>query len=155
MAGILRLIEAERQGTSVDRTLCHELLRMLSSLGIYESSFQEPFLEDSAAFYEAEGLSRLHSSDVPEYLLHCEVRHGLDSGKTACCLARRDTATSGCGLYLQVPGALRGAAFPPAWDLHIRACCIGLGAVAAAQGVCDFMMSLVVARHNKCHGKTL
>ena len=79
VAGILRLIEAERQGTSVDRTLCHELLRMLSSLGIYESSFQEPFLEDSATFYEAEGLSRLLSSDVPEYLLHCEVRHGLDS----------------------------------------------------------------------------
>ena len=83
MAGILRLIEAERQGTSVDRTLCHELLRMLSSLGIYESSFQEPFLEDSAAFYEAEGLSRLLSSDVPEYLLHCEVRHRLDSSVSA------------------------------------------------------------------------
>lgn len=74
MAGILRLIESERQGNSVDRQLCHDLLRMLSSLGIYETSFQDHFLEDSRAFYEVEGLAKLQSSDVPSYLLHCEVR---------------------------------------------------------------------------------
>ena len=73
MAGILRLIERERQGNSVDRMLCSELLRMLTSLGLYESSFQQDFLDDSQAFYEAEGLSKLQSSDIPAYLLHCEV----------------------------------------------------------------------------------
>ena len=57
----------------MDRLLCHELLRMLSSLGIYESSFQGPFLEDSRNFYELEGLSRMQGSDMPGYLLHCEV----------------------------------------------------------------------------------
>lgn len=73
VAGILRLIESERQGNSVDRMLCSELLRMLTSLGLYESSFQQDFLDDSRSFYEAEGLSRLQSSDIPAYLLHCEV----------------------------------------------------------------------------------
>ena len=73
VAGILRLIESERQGHSVDRMLCSELLRMLTSLGLYEPAFQQDFLDDSQAFYEAEGLSKLQSSDIPSYLLHCEV----------------------------------------------------------------------------------
>ena len=46
---------------------------MLTSLGLYELSFQQDFLDDSRAFYEAEGLSKLQSSDIPAYLLHCEV----------------------------------------------------------------------------------
>lgn len=73
MAGILRLIESERRGNSVDRALCSELLRMLSSLGLYESAFQPDFLAESRVFYEAEGLDKLLSSDIPTYLLHCEV----------------------------------------------------------------------------------
>ena len=73
VAGILRLIESERQGNTVDRSLCSELLRMLTSLGLYEPSFQQDFLEDSRAFYEAEGLNKLQNSDIPAYLLHCEA----------------------------------------------------------------------------------
>lgn len=73
VAGILRLIESERQGNTIDRSLCSELLRMLTCLGLYDSSFQQEFLDDSRAFYEAEGLSKLQSSDIPSYLLHCEV----------------------------------------------------------------------------------
>lgn len=73
VAGILRLIEVERQGSTIDRTLCSELLRMLTALGLYESSFQHDFLNDSKAFYDLEGLGRLQSSDIPAYLLHCEV----------------------------------------------------------------------------------
>ena len=79
MAGILRLIEAERQGNTVDRMLISELLRMLTSLGLYESSFQQEFLDDSRTFYEVEGLRRLQTLDVPGYLSHCEVsRHAFD-----------------------------------------------------------------------------
>lgn len=77
------MIEAERHGQSIDRALCHELLRMLGSLGIYEAAFQEQFLEDSRAFYEVEGQNVLQSSDVPAYLLHCEVSPSTPACKPA------------------------------------------------------------------------
>ena len=47
---------------------------MLTSLGIYGQAFEEPFLEDTATFYETEGVVQLQSLDVPDYLAHCEVR---------------------------------------------------------------------------------
>ena len=46
---------------------------MLTSLGLYESNFEQDFLSDSRAFYEVEGFNKLQTSDVPTYLLHCEV----------------------------------------------------------------------------------
>lgn len=40
MAGLLQLIQAERNGDTVNRLLLAHLLRMLSALGIYQTSFQ-------------------------------------------------------------------------------------------------------------------
>jgi len=38
--GLLMLIEKERQGDAVDRTLLKSLLRMLSDLQIYQDAFE-------------------------------------------------------------------------------------------------------------------
>lgn len=79
--GMLRLIEAERGGETVNRQLLNHLLRMLTGLGIYEDAFQGPFLEQTAQFYAAEGAQVMQQTDVPDYLIHCEVR----AGGCACC----------------------------------------------------------------------
>lgn len=38
--GLLLLIDRERQGDTVDRSLLKSLLRMLSDLGIYQEAFE-------------------------------------------------------------------------------------------------------------------
>ena len=74
VVGLLLLIESERRGDAVDRALLAKLLRCFSALGIYAGAFQAPFLTQTGEFYAAEGLQLMASTDVPEYLQHCEVR---------------------------------------------------------------------------------
>ena len=73
MAGLLGLIESERNGEAVDKLLLKHLVRMFSSLGIYSSTFEEPFLEKTKQYYQLEGQQYMQQSDVADYLLHCEV----------------------------------------------------------------------------------
>ena len=49
------------------------LVRMLSDLGLYSSIFSQQLLEETSAFYRSEGERLMETSDVPHYLLHCEV----------------------------------------------------------------------------------
>lgn len=42
--GLLMLIEKERQGDTVDRTLLKSLLRMLSDLQIYQDAFETKYI---------------------------------------------------------------------------------------------------------------
>lgn len=44
--GLLMLIEKERQGDTVDRTLLKSLLRMLSDLQIYQEAFETKYIVD-------------------------------------------------------------------------------------------------------------
>ncbi|CAK9238319.1 unnamed protein product [Sphagnum troendelagicum] len=74
VSGLLRLIEQERMGETVDRTLLKHLLRMFSALGIYSESFERQFLECTADFYAAEGTRFMQQTDVPDYLKHVEAR---------------------------------------------------------------------------------
>ncbi|XP_078063862.1 cullin-4A-like [Mustelus asterias] len=53
--GILLLIEKERNGEVVDRSLIRSLLSMLSDLQVYQESFEHRFLEDTNCLYAAEG----------------------------------------------------------------------------------------------------
>uniref|UniRef100_A0A8C1YTL8 Cullin 4B n=1 Tax=Cyprinus carpio TaxID=7962 RepID=A0A8C1YTL8_CYPCA len=53
--GILLLIERERSGEAVDRSLLRSLLSMLSDLQIYQDSFEQRFLEETNRLYAAEG----------------------------------------------------------------------------------------------------
>ena len=73
VAGLLALIEAERNGETVDKALLKHLVRMFTSLGTYAGSFEEPFLAKTTQYYQQEGQQYMQESDVAEYLLHSEV----------------------------------------------------------------------------------
>ena len=62
------LIEQERHGDMVDRSLLKSLLRMLSDLQIYKDAFEKKFLLATEKLYAAEGQRLINERDVPEYL---------------------------------------------------------------------------------------
>ncbi|XP_072951479.1 cullin-4 [Typha angustifolia] len=74
VTGLLRLIERERLGEAIDRTLLSHLLKMFTALGIYTENFEKPFLECTSEFYAAEGMKYMQQSDIPDYLKHVESR---------------------------------------------------------------------------------
>ncbi|KAG6476099.1 cullin-4-like [Zingiber officinale] len=74
VTGLLRLIEKERQGEAIGRTILSHLLKMFTALGIYTDSFEKPFLQDTSEFYASEGVKYMQQSDVPDYLKHVDLR---------------------------------------------------------------------------------
>ncbi|EPQ19059.1 Cullin-4A [Myotis brandtii] len=72
--GILLLIEQERNGEAVDRSLLRSLLSMLSDLQVYKDSFELKFLEETNCLYAAEGQRLMQEREVPEYLNHVSKR---------------------------------------------------------------------------------
>ncbi|XP_074243519.1 cullin-4A isoform X3 [Saimiri boliviensis] len=72
--GILLLIEHERSGEAVDRSLLRSLLGMLSDLQVYKDSFELKFLEETNCLYAAEGQRLMQEREVPEYLNHVSKR---------------------------------------------------------------------------------
>ncbi|TVU44716.1 hypothetical protein EJB05_04167 [Eragrostis curvula] len=74
VTGLLRLIESERLGEAIDRTLLSHLLKMFTALGMYSESFEKPFLECTSEFYATEGVKYMQQSDIPDYLKHVELR---------------------------------------------------------------------------------
>lgn len=77
MAGLLQQIDSERRDDTVDRVLLGHVLRSMTSLGIYQTAFQTPFLQQTTEFYATEGLQLMATSDVPDYLEHAEVHSSL------------------------------------------------------------------------------
>lgn len=90
VTGLLRLIEKERSGEAVDRTLLNHLLKMFTALGIYQDIFEKPFLECTEEFYAAEAAKYMQLSDVPDYLKHVETRLQEENDK---CLLYLDANT--------------------------------------------------------------
>uniref|UniRef100_A0A8C8C1W5 Cullin family profile domain-containing protein n=1 Tax=Oncorhynchus tshawytscha TaxID=74940 RepID=A0A8C8C1W5_ONCTS len=72
--GILLLIERERSGETIDRSLLRSLLSMLSDLQIYQDSFEQRFLEETNRLYAAEGQRLMQEREVPDYLHHVNKR---------------------------------------------------------------------------------
>uniref|UniRef100_UPI00398E74BC cullin-4A-like isoform X2 n=1 Tax=Pristiophorus japonicus TaxID=55135 RepID=UPI00398E74BC len=72
--GILLLIEKERNGEAVDKSLIRSLLSMLSDLQVYQESFEQRFLEETNCLYAAEGQRLMQEREVPEYLHHVNKR---------------------------------------------------------------------------------
>ncbi|XP_053230642.1 cullin-4B isoform X2 [Podarcis raffonei] len=72
--GILLLVERERSGEAIDRSLLRSLLSMLSDLQIYQDSFEHKFLEETNRLYAAEGQRLMQEREVPEYLHHVNKR---------------------------------------------------------------------------------
>jgi len=72
--GLLLMIEKERQGDQVERSLLQTLLRMFHDLGMYTAQFEGHFLEATTSFYASEASSKLQTVDVPTYLQHAKWR---------------------------------------------------------------------------------
>ncbi|KAJ6766320.1 CULLIN-4A [Salix purpurea] len=90
VTGLLRMIERERLGETVNRKPLGHLLKMFTSLGIYAESFEIPFLECTSEFYAAEGMAYMQQSDVPDYLKHVESRLNEEQDR---CKIYLDTST--------------------------------------------------------------
>lgn len=58
----------------VNRTLMRNLIRMLTSLGIYKEKFLGPLLVETESYFYAEGLRKMENTNVPTFLLHVEKR---------------------------------------------------------------------------------
>uniref|UniRef100_A0A8C5QQG3 Cullin family profile domain-containing protein n=1 Tax=Leptobrachium leishanense TaxID=445787 RepID=A0A8C5QQG3_9ANUR len=72
--GILQLIDKERSGEAVDRSLLRSLLGMRSDLQVYKESFEDRFLEETNCLYAADGQRLLQEREIPEYLHHVNRR---------------------------------------------------------------------------------
>uniref|UniRef100_A0A7N4PHA9 Cullin-4B n=1 Tax=Sarcophilus harrisii TaxID=9305 RepID=A0A7N4PHA9_SARHA len=72
--GILLLIDRERNGEAIDRSLLRSLLSMLSDLQIYQDSFEQRFLEETNQLYAAEGQRLMQEREVSEYFHHVNRR---------------------------------------------------------------------------------
>lgn len=64
LSGLLALIEQDRLGETVDRTLVSSLVRMYSALNLYTDHFEKHFLETTHSFYVAESESKMQDIDV-------------------------------------------------------------------------------------------
>lgn len=62
-----------RRGNVVDRGLMKQVLSCFSPLGMYGSSFEQPFLEATGEFYAAEGHELIQVAEVSVYVKHCQV----------------------------------------------------------------------------------
>mmetsp|Transcript_17124 Transcript_17124/g.35635 ORF Transcript_17124/g.35635 Transcript_17124/m.35635 type:complete len:718 (-) Transcript_17124:1587-3740(-) len=74
IAGVLSLIEKERNGDSVDRLLIKSLVRIFTAIDRYRDSFEKPLLDASERYYQAEGSAKIQELEVAVYLMHVENR---------------------------------------------------------------------------------
>lgn len=74
VTGLLMLIESERNGELIDRSLVKNLLSMLYKLQLYQQIFENEFVKSSEKLYAIEGDLYLQSMEVPDYLKHVEKR---------------------------------------------------------------------------------
>ncbi|XP_036621814.1 cullin-4B-like [Trichosurus vulpecula] len=79
--GILILIERERNGEAIDRSLLRSLLSMLSDLQIYQDSFEQKFLEETNRLYAAEGQRLMQEREVSQYFHHVNRRLGEEEDR--------------------------------------------------------------------------
>jgi cullin-4 len=100
--GLLMLIEKERQGDAVDRTLLKSLLRMLSDLQIYQEAFESKFLVATERLYAAEGQRLMQEHDVPEYLAHVDKRLNEENERLLHYLDPATKYESGVLLFLNI-----------------------------------------------------
>jgi len=83
ISGLLLLVEKDRNGDVVDKSMLKNMVHMLLELGMYETSFEVLLLRRTEEFYLEEGNSLIGSSDVIEYVLHVERRLKEESERAA------------------------------------------------------------------------
>jgi cullin-4 len=72
LSGVLSLIERDRQGETIDRSLVNSLVRMYSALNLYTDHFEKHFLDTTHAFYIAESANKMQDIDVRDSRVTCE-----------------------------------------------------------------------------------
>ena len=81
--GLLKLIRGEREGEAINRSLIRNLIRMYSTLGLYESQFELPLLDETIHFYKEEGVRLMDQLIVPDYLKHLCDRYDQEMGRVS------------------------------------------------------------------------
>lgn len=84
--GLLLLIEKERLGEVVNKTLLNSLVKMLISLNVYCKVFAVNFLNATIDFYSKESKKLILDLDVPQYLCHVEKRLNEEDERITCYL---------------------------------------------------------------------
>ncbi|CAF3377203.1 unnamed protein product [Rotaria sp. Silwood1] len=72
--GLLKLIEQERRGETIDRSLTKNLIRMLIDLRLYKKDFEPTFLQSTEELYHNEGRQLIQTLELSQYLSHVENR---------------------------------------------------------------------------------
>ena len=83
---LLDAVRREREGELVDRLLLKECLSMLVhvnvlSLEVYQLDFEQPFLQQTAAFYRQEAQRLYGQLNCMEYMRECEKRMKEEEGR--------------------------------------------------------------------------
>lgn len=74
LEGILMLIEKERNGDRIDRSLLKSLLRMFCDLQLYHDNFEPQFFERTEKLYHLEGNCLVRELSISQYLHHTKKR---------------------------------------------------------------------------------
>ncbi|CAF0813665.1 unnamed protein product [Rotaria sordida] len=74
ISGLLKLIEQERRGETIDSSLMKNLLRMLIDLHLYKKDFEPSFLQSTEELYHNEGRQLIQRLELSQYLSHIERR---------------------------------------------------------------------------------
>lgn len=74
---VLKLIEREREGELIDRALVKNILDIFIEVGMggmecYEKDFEEPLLQESAAYYKRKAAEWIAQDTCPEYMIKAE-----------------------------------------------------------------------------------
>jgi len=72
ISDLLKLIEQERNGETVDKMLLKNLIHMLVSLQVYSKFFENLFLETTQTFYRNKSQLLMKELELSEYLKHTE-----------------------------------------------------------------------------------
>ena len=91
-AALLFLIERERQGETIPRSLVRSLLRMYSALGLYTRHFEPALMSMTRAFYQSEAASHLQTFSLPDYLQQVEARLHQEADRLSSYLDPSSTA---------------------------------------------------------------
>ncbi|CAF1569984.1 unnamed protein product, partial [Didymodactylos carnosus] len=72
--GLLKMIEQERNGETIDRSLVKSLVKMLLDLQLYHKDFEVLFLQATGQLYYNEGRQLIQTLEINQYLKHVEKR---------------------------------------------------------------------------------
>jgi len=79
LKGLMSLVQRERTGEQINRSLVKNIVQMLIEVGVnsrtvYEEDFEKPFLETSSSFFRVESQEFISSNTCADYMRKVEAR---------------------------------------------------------------------------------